>query len=163
MADLRDVTLPLITPIYVRSIPNASDEAVFRLGQHLAAGIVELQRDPRVCIGYMVTNEPGAREAALSLMSDETKRTELEVMAQVIESAAPGRRKAGEADKQRLYPHVFKHAESLVGDDIAELENIGKPGSDPTKCCRAILGFYSGVVRLPQKDAALLIRDLMAK
>lgn len=158
MAELRSVTLPLLQPVYARSLPMASDDALFTMGSWLVANLRELQRAPgQVCVGY-INADSAAREEALSFISKATKEQELEVMAQVMDSAALGRPVASEAQQEVLFPKVFEHARRIVGEDIQAIQDLQNPRADKAKLCRAMLGLFSGVMNLPKKDAAMMLR-----
>jgi hypothetical protein len=164
VAELRTAALPLLQPVYLESLPNASDEAVLEFGRLIVAGLAELQKaPPRACLGYVSASpDPELREEALRHLSKSVKARELDVMALVIESASPGRPRASEAQQAALFPKIFEHAYGLVGDDIQALQDLADPDLDPAKGCRAVHALYSGVMTLPPEDAASMLRFMMA-
>ena len=164
MGELRNVTLPLIQPVFTKALPDASDEALLQFGHLLVAQISELQTaSPRLCLSYLRSSvDPSTRDEAIRNLSQASREGEVEAMATVIETARPGRPKASSKQQEKLGEKAFERGYQMVGDDILALQDFENPNLDSTRGCRAAWGFYSGVMSLSPKDAALVLRSLFA-
>jgi hypothetical protein len=163
MDQLRAVTVPLISRVVTELIQYSSDEAVLRLGKLTARQLDLLkQAPPEVCRGHLL-GQPEATAAALRYFPPAIRREEVDVNADIIETADRKRVRVSQAALQTALHKALTKARASAGDDLNAFTALNDPSADPKAICRAASAFFAAVMSLSPDDAALLIRGLNAK
>lgn len=155
------VAVPIVHALYAKALPISSDETILRHGRLLVKQLTELQTaSPADCLGFLKGG--AASVPGMALVSDGLKEEALEVMADAIESAVPGRSHLTAKEVRPLAMRAVKEGRKIVGRDVEAFSRLSDPTLDPALGCRAALGLYSGVQKLPAKDGGRLLRAMLA-
>jgi hypothetical protein len=164
MAEVRPDTAPLVALVCMKRLPLSSDAAVLRYGRLLVARLEALQEAPgSVCFNYAVRGDAGAINAAVKYFPSELATEELEVMADLLESEQLDRPALSQAQAERLTETALEYAAQGAAEHLEALAGLSDPETDPSRACRALHAFYSGILSLPREDAAMLLRGLLAQ
>jgi hypothetical protein len=150
-------------PILRQSLSLASDVALLALADLQRRQITDLQRaPPELCAQYI---ETGSASAAAAYMSEGTVNQELEVEADLIESASQNSAAPAPTLDERTFKRLLTHATRLVRAeaDRSALAAFDSERADPRELCRATLSLYGGMSELPQADRVKLVRALMLR
>lgn len=163
--EMRSVVVPILEPLLAQAVPRASDASLLELADLLRRQLEELQRAPPELCAELVRT--GNAAGTYEYMSKESRQQELEILADVIESAghpaSPLPKMPDQRETERLLARAARLARKKVGIDITGLAGIDSHGLDPSEICRAALGLYAGIAELPSDARAKLVRALLAR
>jgi hypothetical protein len=163
MDDVRRDTLPLITKLYVASLPLSSRDALLRNARLMAAEYRALQSAPgRTCLDYASKGDAASATAAVQFLSREIKHEELEAMADAIESRVDLLPVPKIEDVQPEIQAAIQIASEKVGNDIELVARLDDPSIDAAAGCRAAVALFDALVSLPPENAARVLRAMFA-
>lgn len=156
MEAVRAQIMPVVSGLLGRRAPHASDEVLIEFGLYLVDSLQELSElGADACYGYLFPAETGGRVT----LSREMVERELEVLADVIESAARGPRAIPTVEEVGAdLTEVFA---SFGDEDIAVLSGGAADPARRARACEVSLTLYRKVVALPPERAARLLRFLL--
>jgi hypothetical protein len=164
MDQLRDVTFPIVQQVYMKNLPFASDAGVRRFAQLMHDQLVAVQKASiSACLEYMRGTSAKEIGAAYALVPPQLRREELEVMAEIVESADPSRKVPASASIEGPLQYALKIAEGQVGDDLSALSMLADPAVDAAKACRAGIAFYGALLSLPEAEGTPTLRFMFAQ
>jgi hypothetical protein len=158
---LRDETLPLVSPLISASLQYSSDDALLRLGRLMVKQLDILSHvQGDTCVGYL-NGEATAANAALRSLPVELREEELETQADILESVDRNRRAPSKAAFDSRLAIALARAQQSVGEDVLLVARLNDSSVSSSRRCRGALGLYSAIMSLPRKDAALVLRGMM--
>jgi hypothetical protein len=161
--DVRGDTLPIMTKLYVDSLPYSNREALIRSARMLATEYRALQTAPgRTCIDYAMRSDVATANATARYFSREIQREEQEAMADAIETSDTHRPIPRLEDVQPLLTEAIRIAQDKVGKDAALLGQLSDPTIDPAAACRAVAVYFDALTSLPPTDSERVLRALFA-
>jgi hypothetical protein len=161
--ELRAATTPLFEPALMKRLPSASDVAVLRFGRLLAAQLEALQAAPgSLCLDYAMGRDGESANQALKYLPETLVAEERETLADVFESDATGK-PVGDARVKQLIGRAVKKMGHRGPEHMEIIAALDEPGTDPIRACRALHALYSSILQLPEKDAAALLRSILAE
>jgi hypothetical protein len=93
MDDARAGTFPIVWAAYRGQIANASDDALLALGSARLLELTDLQSaSGAACMAIVMGREGNLAADARGQLAAETRRATIESVADVLESATPGRK-----------------------------------------------------------------------
>ncbi len=163
LADARSATSPIVVAAYGRQIANASDEAILAVGRARVLQLSDLQSaSGPACLALVLRKDGELAAEGARHLGPETRRVTVESMADVLESATPGRPAVDPAGKERLLVRAIRVARQEAGGDVAEAVLRGDGSLEPGDACRGVLLAHRAILRMPVGDAAALLRALLA-
>jgi hypothetical protein len=163
MDDVRRKTLPLISKIYVASLPLSSRDALLRNARLMAAEYRALQSAPgRTCLDYASKGDAASATAAVQFLSAEIKHEELEAMADAIESRVDLLPVPKMEDVQPDIQAALQIAAEKIGNDIELIARLDDPSIDAKAGCRAAVALFDALVSLPPENAERVLRAMFA-
>lgn len=159
LADLRTRTLPIVQEVYRTRLAFASDEAVVAFGRLMLDELAVLRPHPDMCLAYLSRNSGVNTDFRLLFGRDLVQR-EQAVIADVIRSAAGGSsRPPGQAEVEPLRAEVTgRLLRNWSPEDLEQLADVDRPGTDPDRACAVCYGFYKVIVDLPVEKAGPMLR-----
>ena len=99
---------------------------------------------------------------ALKYLPETLVAEERETLADVFESDAAGK-PVGDARMKQLIGRAVKKMGRRGPEHMEIIAALDEPGTDPIRACRALHALYSSILQLPEKDAAALLRSILAE
>lgn len=169
MNELRARTIPLITEVAMRRLPQASDGAVIAFGRVLVAQMEALlEISPDLCYGLIYPPNGVANRNVTQKLSQELLEQEQAVMAGVITTYDAKQLIPTEAVIEKDLEKAIRLLAGRQGAEaISVLSKLGNPKTrgtmDKRELCTTIIGFYKSILTLPEPKAARLIRYLISQ
>lgn len=151
-----------VSAVTSRRMGTASQESLIALMREMLGNLRRLQPDGDSCFRYLFPHVAGPAEIAKHF--DETAQARsLTLLAEVIRTSAenPADAVAPHVAQEKLVPVVGALAEEF-GDDAQMLGNVAAPGVDRRKVCAITISLYDRILRMPEADAAMVLRSLAA-
>ena len=145
-------------------IPRCSDQALIRYMRVTMDEVDQLsKRNPELAFA-MLFPEPGKFVDIRSSLDEATQKEDLAALAGVISTGAGQPvRKSSDSRANDLIRQVFQELASEDGAGAAKvIANPHAPGVDKRQVCTLISHLYGKVLALPEDDAALVLRTMLA-
>lgn len=149
-----------VSAVTSRRMGTASQESLIALMREMLGNLRRLQRDGDSCFRYLFPHVAGPADIAKHF-DEEAQARSLSLLAEVIRTAAesPADVVAPHVAQEKLVPVVGALAEEF-GDDAQMLGNVAAPGVDRQKVCAITISLYDRILRMPEADAAMVLRSL---
>lgn len=140
---------------------NAPDGPILQFGRAIARQFAELQaKDPGMCWQVM---RAGSTPAVTALLSEAAQRDERDALVAILQSPATGRTlsKSGQA---RVMVALRRIVEGRITPaQFALLDRPEIAPADRPDYCVAIAAILDGILQLPERDAAGLLRTFLGQ
>jgi len=150
---------PVIVAVFLKHIPQASDDAIVAFATHFVRRIMELtQISPDLCYQYLFPQEYGLPE-----IDDKTLQEASAVMAAVIRTATHNPQPSPDASQsEALLEPVRTTLHEEYGDDLFLLANPLGESVDKKKVCTMMVAMYEEVLKMPKKESGMVLRYLLS-
>jgi hypothetical protein len=149
-----------VSGITSRRMGTASQSSLIALVREMLGNLRVLQKDGDSCFRYLFPQVAGPVDFA-KYFDRIAEDHSLTLLAEVIRSSAeyPVKAEPLNVAQEKLAPVVQALAEEF-GDDAQMLGNVAAPGVDRQKVCAITISLYDRILRLPEADAAMVLRSL---
>jgi hypothetical protein len=149
-----------VSTVTSRRMGTASQDSLVALMREMVSNLRVLQRDGDSCFRYLFPHVAGPADFAKHF-DDAAEARSLSLLAEVIRTSAeiPTQAVSPDVAQEKLAPVVQALAEEF-GDDAQMLGNVAAPGVDRQKVCAITISLYDRILRLPEADAAMVLRSL---
>lgn len=158
--ELRSKVTPLITQVYERRLPNASDASLRLVAQLIVdQGDVLIESNPENC--YQLFSHPETINP--QMLPQALRDREFSTMAEVIRSASMEPINAPSEDDVAIdLTNVLAELYGIYGDGLGVLDKKSISSSEKAKYCDISLSLFRAILRLPDRKAAPLLRYLFS-
>jgi hypothetical protein len=156
-------TRPVVSEVTAKRLPHASDAVIIKFAGHVVAATMLLHsKGSNACFSY-INPAPGEALDFTALLGKDVARQELDLVAEIITSAAGNTRPpvpaaAAEPDIEIL---IAKLAQKYSEAELSGLQNLSAPDLDKRKYCQIIADLYAEAIALPEPRNSRLVRYLM--
>jgi hypothetical protein len=149
-----------VSAVTSRRMGTASQDSLIALMREMVGNLRLLQKDGDSCFRYLFPHVAGPADIAKHF-DEAAQARSLTLLAEVIRTSAedPAPAVAPNVAQEKLVPVVQALAEEF-GDDAQMLGNVAAPGVDRHKVCTITISLYDRILRLPESDAAMVLRSL---
>jgi hypothetical protein len=160
MSAFTSLVMNEVSLVTSRRMGTASQGSLTALMREMLANLRVLQKDGDSCFRYLFPHVAGPADFAKHF-DDAAEARSLGLLAEVIRTSAetPTEAVPTAVAQEKLAPVVQALAEEF-GDDAQMLGNVAAPGVDRQKVCAITISLYDRILRLPEADAALVLRSL---
>jgi hypothetical protein len=144
-------------------VPKASDESVVAYIDVTMRELDELyERGDETCHNFLFP-PPGQALDVSQYVSKDLMKEDFEALARVIETSStdPQDLPSEQEFTERLAP-VFEAMQAEKGADMSVFANPQAPGVNKRKVCTVIRDLYDRILELPEEDASLVLRFMIA-
>lgn len=162
-AEVRNLIHRDVVSLVQRQLPHSSDEAAVAYMRVTVQELTELQhRGGDLCFRYLYP-DPGQPIDLSNLISERTKRADLEALGGVVKSSFISPQSIPtDQEVAAARSTVIDGIAAKFGNDLAALQNPRGPGVDRAKVCAIIIDMYTRILRLPPTKAGKVIRQMMS-
>lgn len=157
------VTRPVVGEVTTKRLPHASDAVLLKFARHVVSATTLLHsKGGNACFSY-INPAPGEAPDFNALLGKEAAQQELDLVAEVVTSAAGGTRSpVAAADTEPDIQAVIGNLSRKYSEtELAGLQNPNAPGIDKRKYCLIIADLYAEAIALPEPRNSRLVRYLM--
>jgi hypothetical protein len=149
-----------VSAVTSRRMGTASQDSLIALMREMLGNLRVLQKDGDACFRYLFPHVAGPADIAKHF-DEAAQGRSLSLLAEVIRSSAedPAAPVPPTVAQEKLVPVVQALAEEF-GDDAQMLGNVAAPGVDRRKVCAITISLYDRILRLPEAEAATVLRSL---
>jgi general secretion pathway protein A len=146
-----------------RLLPRASDDAIITYARLIVDQLDELQHDGiEPCLTLLIPESDPDIDTLL-IYSESTKERELDTLDITLRSYDADRQPSAEGDVWPDLGPIFDELfEAFGADNVAALENSYDPSIDRDLVCNVSRALYSGILKLPKRNAANALRWLFS-
>jgi hypothetical protein len=149
-----------VSAVTSRRMGTASQDSLIALMREMLGNLRVLQKDGDSCFRYLFPHVAGPADIAKHF-DEASQGRSLSLLAEVIRTSAenPAEAVPPNVAQEKLVPVVQALAEEF-GDDAQMLGNVAAPGVDRGKVCTITISLYDRILKLPESDAAMVLRSL---
>lgn len=161
--ELRPILAQHIRSIRDKYLPYASAPSAVAYAAHVASITKALRGTPRVCFGYLANGDPASSNAAAKLYPPGLADRELDVLADLVDTADGTRPLPTAIEKDRALTATLVLASEILGTNAWALPELSNPKLDPGMWCESFLAIYSATALIPETQARAAIVALAGK
>ena len=160
MGEFTSLVMNEVSAVTSRRMGTASQDSLTALMREMLGNLRLLQKDGDSCFRYLFPHVAGPADIAKHF-DEAAQARSLALLAEVIRTSAevPTGAVPPNVAQQKLAPVVQALAEEF-GDDAQMLGNVAAPGVDRGKVCAITISLYDRILRMPEADAAMVLRSL---
>lgn len=119
------------------------------------------QTNPDACVGYLVPELRPASWDASTYFTDELRTGDANALAALFAAGVDPSVKSGGTSSRKEIAALLKRVNRNFPDASDIVQNPKKSAKKPERLCKAFAAFYEGIIQLPPKRAAAMLRYLM--
>ena len=159
---INDVLRAELAEFMEELLPGASDDAIIAYARLIIDQLDELQLDGvERCLSLLVPQSGPSRDAS-PVYSEKTRERELDVLDRTLKTYDADRVFPTKKDVwPDLEPVFMELIDAFGADNVAALQNSYDPNIDRILVCNVSRTLYSGILNLPNRNAAEALRWLL--
>ncbi|ORM74333.1 hypothetical protein HA48_04430 [Pantoea wallisii] len=158
LGDMRGWLMDLVN----QRMTHASDEAVIH---YIRVSVQEMQalqqQDPQRCFRFLYPQVSGGVNLQ-QVLSPELNQQDGQALEQLLQASTGPELPVDQAMAQRDLQHVVETLYSKWGDKLQQLNMPADTAVDRSAMCAMSIDLYSGILALPDKHAANLLRKMVS-
>jgi hypothetical protein len=160
LAKFLSIVIAEVGTVTAKRMSTASDEALLPFTREMVANMRALQPKGDSCFRFLFPQVSGPVDTG-QFFGQEAQQRSLDVLAAVIESSAVNPTPPPPPTEMQLkLAPILSAMFQEFGADTQMLADPGAPGVDRAKVCAITISLYERILRLPERDAALVMRGL---